>query len=170
MWNTESGFKGLLEVIYSNSFTMKGHAQPVPVSHHPCCTDLFLIYNLNLPSSSLKSFLSPQILLKIVPFFPGAPLLVLKGHYQVTSEISPGWTAPALSAYSHSIGVPPLWSFLWPFSGQAPRGLCLSFTVDSTSGHSTPGETSPTQSRGAGSLHSTCWPGFFQCRQGYVWL
>lgn len=72
-------WRGLLKVIYSNSFTMKGHAQPVPVSHHPCCTDLFLIYNLNLPSSSLKSFLSPQILLKIVPFFPGAPLWILKG-------------------------------------------------------------------------------------------
>ena len=41
--------------------------QPVPVLHHPHWKRVFLISNLNLPSSSLKPFplvLSPQTLLK----------------------------------------------------------------------------------------------------------
>ena len=53
--------------------------------------DFFLISNLNLPSLSLKAFplvLSPQTLLKsLSPSFL-CPPLILKGHYQVTSEPS----------------------------------------------------------------------------------
>ena len=57
-------------------------------------------------------------------------------------------TTPALSACSHRRGIPSLGSFLWPSSGCAPTGPCLSCTEDSTPGYITPGEVSPAQGRG----------------------
>ena len=88
--------------------------------------DFFLISNLNLPSLSLTPFplvLSPQPLLKsLSPSFLYIEEPV-SGH--LTAFSSPGWTAPALSAYPHRRGVPSLGSFLWPFSGCAPTDLCF---------------------------------------------
>jgi len=44
----------------------------------------------------------------------------------------------APSSCSHRRGIPSLGSFLWPSSGCAPTGPCLSCTEESTSGRSTP--------------------------------
>ena len=52
--------------------------------------NFLFIYDLNLPSFSLKPFpfvLSQQTLLKSLSFLT-APLQILKGHYQVTSKPS----------------------------------------------------------------------------------
>ena len=46
---------------------------------------------------------------------------------------------------------------------------CLSCTEDSTSGCSAPGEASPVQSRGVGSLPLNCWLCCFWCSPGYGW-
>ena len=57
--------------------------------------------------------------------------------------------SPALSLSSQG-GFPSLRSFLWPFYGCAPTAPYLTCTEDSTSGRSTPSETS--QPRGADPL------------------
>ena len=80
--------------------------------------------------------------------------------------------SPSSLSLSHRKAVPSFGSFLWPPSGCAPIGLCHSYTEDSISGCSTPGEASPEQSRGVGSRSppSLCWPCFFRCSPGYSWL
>ena len=53
---------------------------------------------------------------------------------------SPGCTAPTLSAFLHRRGVPSFWSFLWPCSGNALTGPCLSCAEGSRAGRCAPGE------------------------------
>ena len=105
-----------------------------------CKKYLFLMFNLNLPSFSLKPFhlvLSPQALLKFLwlPLDTERPL-----PSPLKPFSSPGQTAPGPSACPHRRGVPSIGSFLWPSSGHTPTGLRLSCTEDSTSGHITPSE------------------------------
>ena len=128
--------------------------------------DFLFMCKLNLLSFSLKTFLlalPSQILLKISSLPScSSPLdteRLLSSHLGAFS--SSDWTVPAHTACPHKRGVPCLGSFVRHSSGHSPTGLCLSCPENSTSGCSTPGENTPTHSRGAGSPPSTCWPLFF---------
>jgi len=85
------------------------------------------------------------------------------------SFLSSGWPAPTLSAFPHRRDAPAPRSFLWPSSGPAPTGPCLSCAEGSRAGRRTPGGVSPEQSRRAESPPSTCWPRFFWRSPGYGW-
>ena len=75
-----------------------------------------------------------------------------------------------LSAFPYRSAVPALWSFLWPSSGPAPTGPCLSCAGGSRAGCKTPAGVSQVQSRGVESPPSTCWPHCFWCSPGCDWL
>lgn len=77
------------------------------------------------------------------------PLYILKDYSQVSPEPSLLQAEQPQLSQSVLIGkvVPSLGLFLWTPSGRAPAGPCLSCPEDSTSGHSTPSEASPVQSR-----------------------
>ena len=126
--------------------------QLVTLPHHPHCKRLFPFIQLKStlfkPESISPCSVTTDSAKESVPFFPVAPLQILKGCYHVTSDPSPGWRASVLSACPHRSGVPSLVSFLWPSSRQTPPGLCLSCTAARCGVLSTPGEASPVQSRG----------------------
>lgn len=112
-----------------------GHAQlvwAVYFSVSPSsCKITFLMSEVNLPSSSLQMlllFLSLQVLIESphVSYMPPQVLKGLPGGFS-----SSGCKTPTLSTFLHRRGVPLLWLFLWPFSGLALTGPCLSCTGDS---------------------------------------
>ena len=70
------------------------------------------------------------------------------------------------SSHLHRRGVPSLGSSVWPSSGCAPTGPCLSFTEDSTPGHSTPGDASPAEEQD----HPLCPAGHVFLLQPRIWL
>ena len=125
--------------------------QPVPVPHYPHCRILFFLYLAWIyPLWAWNHF---PLLYHHRPCWRACPLLscsspldterLLSGHFR--TFLSPGLTAPAFSACPHRRDVPFCVSFLWPFSGRTPIGLCLSCTEDSTSGLNTQNEASPVQ-------------------------
>jgi len=97
-----------------------------------------------------------------VPFFPIAHLQILKGCYQVTLQPSfPQAEEPQISACPHREVSHVLDHFCGP-PLDAPQQLNFSPVLkNSISECSTPGETSPVQSRGARSPPSPCWPLIF---------
>lgn len=157
--------------------TLKGHLVQSPCNEwtstallgaqSPVQPDLECLQGWDVPHLSGQSVPVPQL-----PYckknFLLALLKILKGWYQVSLEPSLLQAQPQLSACSCRAVFHPSDHFLWPFSGRAPTGL--SCTGGSTSGHSTPHEVSPAQSRGAGSPSLPCWPRCFGCSPGYSWL
>ena len=150
--------------IHSLSGQLFQHLTALSVKNFP------LASNLNLPSPSLKCFPLSLAMkdiflisnLNFPSFFPLAPLWVSKGCYQVTSEPSllraeqPQLSQPVLTGEAFDPSVLFFFFFLWPSSACAPTGPCLFCTEGSSYGHSTPGEATSAQSRGAGSLLFTC--------------
>ena len=94
---------------------------------------LFLTFNLNFPSFSLKEFLlvlSQQTLLQtLFPSFLSSPL----GTERQLSDLlevfsSPGQTVPALSP--HKGGISSIGSFIWPSPECTPTIVVMSLYVD----------------------------------------
>lgn len=135
--------------------TLKGHLVQSPCNEwtstallgaqSPVQPDLECLQGWDVPHLSGQSVPVPQL-----PYckknFLLALLKILKGWYQVSLEPSLLQAQPQLSACSCRAVFHPSDHFLWPFSGRAPTGL--SCTGGSASGHSTPHEASPAQSRG----------------------
>ena len=128
----------------------------------PILSKTFLLISyLNIPSFSFKPFplvLPQKTLLKTaIISFVTSPY-ILKGHSQVSPVPSLLQAEKLqLSASPCRRGIQSLGSFLWA-STSSPVGPHLSYTEDSTSGCSTPGEVSPP---------SPCWSCLFWCSPGY---
>jgi len=78
-----------------------------------------------------------------VPSFVTAPLEILKATLRSSWSLLFSRLHSLSSQPSLEGGIPSLGPFLWPSSGHAPTGLCLSCTEDSTSGcsaHSAEGQ------------------------------
>ena len=135
------------------------------------------MFNLNLPSFSLKSFplvLSPQTLQMSLFCYSNFRYWNLDTERPLSglprAFSSPGWTAPALSTCLNRKGVPSLGSFLLHSSRHTPTDPCLSWTEDSTFGCSTPSGVSLAHSRGAGWPALPWWPCVFWSSAEYGWL
>jgi len=119
--------------------------QHVPVFHHPQSKE-FLPYTQSKSIFFWFKIITPFS----VPIFRISPLSVLKDCYKVSLELSLLQAEQShLSAFAHSRRVPSLGSFLWPPSGSAPTGPCLSSAEGSRAGCRTPGGVTPDRSRGA---------------------
>ena len=149
--------------------------QPVPVSHHPH-------HKKCLPPSQPKTTLfqfktiSPCPVIrgsgeKSLSIFVVSPLYITEGRKKVSPEnFLLQAEPPQFSAFLQRRGVPSLWSFLWPSSGPAPTGPCVSCAGHPRAGCRTPGGVSQKQSRERESPLSTFWLRCFLCSPGGNWL
>ena len=103
--------------------SLSGQLMPLP--HHPYCKKIVPYIHSKSPLFQFEIISACPI-----PVDPAnIPLQILKDCYQVSPQPSLLHAAqPQLSQPLLSRSVPSLGSFLWPSSGCAPTGLCLSCT------------------------------------------